>query len=128
MGTLLPAIAGDTPPFQSSKKGAKFQKSKFIGRLTMSSSKLPVWLIATTMLLSMGFVLYPQGPANAAKYCAQLRGATSEGHREARQEPRERSSGRKIERKNLCHERNRADERANGPARGAGRAATKLAR
>src|SRR5262249_51413267 len=35
---------------------------------------------------------------------------------EARQEPRERSFGRTIERKNLCHERNRADERANGPA------------
>jgi len=46
----------------------------------MSSSKLPVWLIATMMLLSMGFVLYPQGSANAAKYCAQLRGATAEGH------------------------------------------------
>ena len=40
----------------------------------MSSSKLPVWLIATMMLLSMGFVLYPQGSANAATYCAQLRG------------------------------------------------------
>jgi len=38
----------------------------------MSGSKLPVWLIATMMLLSMGFVLYPQGSANAAKYCAQL--------------------------------------------------------
>ena len=46
----------------------------------MSSSKLPVWLIAMMMLLSMGFVLYPQGSANAAKYCAQLRGATAEGH------------------------------------------------
>ena len=46
----------------------------------MSSSKLPVWLIATMMLLSMGFVLYPQGSANAARYCAQLRGATAEGH------------------------------------------------
>ena len=46
----------------------------------MSSSKLPVWLIATTMLLSVGFVLYPQGSANAAKYCAELRGATATGH------------------------------------------------
>jgi hypothetical protein len=46
----------------------------------MSSSKLLVWLIATMMLLSMGFVLYPQGSANAARYCAQLRGATAEGH------------------------------------------------
>jgi len=42
----------------------------------MSSSKLPIWLIATMML----FVLYPQGSANAATYCAQLRGATAEGH------------------------------------------------
>ena len=40
----------------------------------MSSSKLPVWLIAMMVLLSMGFVLYPQGSANAAKYCAQLEG------------------------------------------------------
>jgi len=46
----------------------------------MSSSKLPVWLIATMMLLSMVFVLYPQGSANAATYCAQLRGATAAGH------------------------------------------------
>ena len=46
----------------------------------MSSSKLPVWLIAMMMFLSMGFVLYPQDSANAAKYCAQLRGATAEGH------------------------------------------------
>jgi len=38
----------------------------------MSSSKLLVWLIATVMLLSMVFVLYPQGSANAATYCAQL--------------------------------------------------------
>ena len=42
----------------------------------MSSSKL-VWLIATTMLLSMVFA---QGSANAAKYCAQLRGSTAAGH------------------------------------------------
>jgi hypothetical protein len=36
--------------------------------------------IAATMLLSMGFLLYPLGPASAAKYCAQLRGATATGH------------------------------------------------
>jgi hypothetical protein len=36
-------------------------------------------LIATMILLSMGFVLYPQS-ANAAKYCAELRGATATGH------------------------------------------------
>lgn len=44
----------------------------------MSGSKLA--LIAM-MLLSMGFVFCPQDAANAAKFCAQLRGATggSEG-------------------------------------------------
>ena len=31
------------------------------------------------MLLSMGFVLGPQGSANAATFCAQLRGATAAG-------------------------------------------------
>jgi hypothetical protein len=36
----------------------------------MSSSRSA--LTATMMFLSMGFVLYPQGPANAAKFCAQL--------------------------------------------------------
>jgi hypothetical protein len=44
----------------------------------MSSSRLA--LTGAMMLLSMGFVLYPQGPANAAKFCAQLRGATATGH------------------------------------------------
>jgi hypothetical protein len=38
----------------------------------MATSKLA--LIATMLLLSMGFVLYPQGSANAAKFCAQLVG------------------------------------------------------
>jgi hypothetical protein len=82
--TLTSAAAREFPartrPFQTRKKELNLKESKFIGRLTMSSSKLPAWLIATTMLLSMGFVLYPQGSANAAKYCAQLRGATAEGH------------------------------------------------
>ena len=36
-------------------------------------------LIAMMMLLSMGFVLCPQDSANAAKFCAQLRGATAAG-------------------------------------------------
>jgi hypothetical protein len=67
---------GDTRPFQTSKKASKFSK-RFTGRLTMSSLKL---LVATMMFLSMVFVLYPQGSANAAKYCAQLRGATAQGH------------------------------------------------
>lgn len=42
--------------------------------------KLTVRLITTMMLLSLGFVLYPQGSANAAKFCAELRGATATGH------------------------------------------------
>ena len=46
----------------------------------MLSSKFTVRLIATMMLLSMGFVLYLEGSANAAKYCAELRGATATGH------------------------------------------------
>jgi hypothetical protein len=46
----------------------------------MSSLKVMIRLIATMMLLSMGFVFYPQGSANAAKYCAELRGATATGH------------------------------------------------
>ena len=45
----------------------------------MSSLKVMIRLIATMILLSMGFVLYPQS-ANAAKYCAELRGATATGH------------------------------------------------
>jgi hypothetical protein len=44
----------------------------------MSSSRLA--LFVTMMALSTGFVLYPQGPANAAKFCAQLRGSTAQGH------------------------------------------------
>ena len=44
----------------------------------MSSSRLA--LIAAMLLLSIVFALYPQDPANAAKFCAQLRGATAQGH------------------------------------------------
>jgi hypothetical protein len=44
----------------------------------MSSSRLA--LTAAMMLLSAGFVVYPLAPANAAKFCAQLRGATATGH------------------------------------------------
>jgi hypothetical protein len=44
----------------------------------MSGSKATVWLIATTMFLSMGVVLYPQGTANAADtYCAKAVGANA---------------------------------------------------
>jgi hypothetical protein len=46
----------------------------------MSSLRFVVRVVATTMLLSMGFVFYPQGPANAAKFCAELVGATATGH------------------------------------------------
>ena len=44
----------------------------------MPSSKLAI--VAALTLLSMGFVLIPQGSANAAKFCAQLRGSTATGH------------------------------------------------
>lgn len=43
----------------------------------MSRSKLA--LIAVMTLLSTVFVLCPQDSANAAKFCAQLRGATAAG-------------------------------------------------
>jgi hypothetical protein len=56
-----------------------------IGRFDMSISKLA--LIATMMLLSMDFVLYPQGSANAAKFCAQLRGTTAAGHHNSPAKP-----------------------------------------
>ena len=46
----------------------------------MLSSKFTVRLVAATTLLSMGFVLYPGGSANAAKFCAELVGATATGH------------------------------------------------
>ena len=36
-------------------------------------------LIASMTLLSMVFVICSQTPANAAKFCAQLRGATASG-------------------------------------------------
>jgi hypothetical protein len=44
----------------------------------MSSSKLMIRLVATTMFLSMGLVLYPQGSASAAdRYCAKPAEATA---------------------------------------------------
>ena len=36
-------------------------------------------LIVAMVLLSMGFVLWPQHPASAAKFCMQLRGSTAAG-------------------------------------------------
>jgi hypothetical protein len=48
-----------------------------IGTLDMLRSK-PA-LIATITLLSTLFVLCPESPANAAKFCAQLRGAKAAG-------------------------------------------------
>jgi hypothetical protein len=44
----------------------------------MSSSRLALTVAMT--LLSMGFFLCPQDSANAAKFCAQLRGSTATGH------------------------------------------------
>ena len=46
----------------------------------MSSVRVVVRVIATIVLLSISFVLYPHGPANAAKFCAELIGATATGH------------------------------------------------
>jgi hypothetical protein len=39
----------------------------------MSGSKLAIWLVATIMFLSMGVILYAQGPVGAAdtRYCAK---------------------------------------------------------
>jgi uncharacterized membrane protein len=45
----------------------------------MLRSKVTVWLIAAVMLFSTGVVLYSQVSAHAAKFCAQLRGATASG-------------------------------------------------
>jgi len=44
----------------------------------MSRSKLA--LVATLLLSAVGFMCYPQDSANAAKFCAQLRGGTALGH------------------------------------------------
>lgn len=46
----------------------------------MSSLMTTARLIAAMTLLSLGFVLYPQGSANAAKFCAEPVGATATGH------------------------------------------------
>jgi hypothetical protein len=46
----------------------------------MLSWKVTARLIAVMILLSIGFVFYPQDSANAAKFCAELRGATASGH------------------------------------------------
>jgi hypothetical protein len=43
-------------------------------------SKLTVTLVATMVLMSGGFVLYPLHPANAAKFCAKVVGTTATGH------------------------------------------------
>jgi hypothetical protein len=48
-----------------------------IGRLDMWRPKSAP--IAITALLALIFVLCPQNPANAAKFCAQLRGSTAAG-------------------------------------------------
>jgi hypothetical protein len=46
----------------------------------MSSLKATVHFIATMMLLSIGLVLYPQGSANAARFCVtHIKGAAVSG-------------------------------------------------
>jgi hypothetical protein len=43
-------------------------------------TKFPVWVVATTILFSLGFVLYPQGSANAKRFCVtHLKGAAVDG-------------------------------------------------
>jgi hypothetical protein len=45
----------------------------------MSSSKFTVWVVAATILFSLGFVLY-EGSANAAGWCVtHIKGATVTG-------------------------------------------------
>jgi hypothetical protein len=41
---------------------------------------LKLTFVAAMVLLSAGFVLYPQDSANAAKFCAKLVGTTAMGH------------------------------------------------
>jgi hypothetical protein len=43
----------------------------------MSGSKATVWLVATTMFLSMGIVLYPRSSNAADTYCAKAVGANA---------------------------------------------------
>jgi hypothetical protein len=45
----------------------------------MSGLKATIWLIAAITVLSIGVVLYPQSPANAAAYCAQYSGTAGGG-------------------------------------------------
>ena len=40
----------------------------------MSSLKVALRFIVTMILLSIGLVVYPQGSANAERYCAHIRG------------------------------------------------------
>src|SRR5262245_28258174 len=70
-------MAGKSVPMQ--KRELNF-KNLIYREVDHVEFKVAGLAIATTMLLSMGFVLNLQGSANAAKYCAQLRGATAEGH------------------------------------------------
>ena len=41
---------------------------------------LKLTFVAAMVLLSAGFVLYPQDSANAATFCAKLVGTTAMGH------------------------------------------------
>ena len=46
----------------------------------MLSWKATARLVAAVALVLISFVLYAQQPANAAKFCAEMRGSTATGH------------------------------------------------
>jgi hypothetical protein len=46
----------------------------------MLNWKVTVRFAAIVSVLAINFVLYAQDPASAAKFCAELRGATATGH------------------------------------------------
>jgi hypothetical protein len=73
----MPSKLADFLKAAATARRAVSEKNK---EVQMWRQKLTVRLVTTMMLLSLGFVLYPQGPANAAKFCAELRGATASGH------------------------------------------------
>src|SRR5262249_59043844 len=71
----LPALACEASHLRGCRRVMTWS---LIGRFDMSNSKSA--FIAAMILLSMGFVLYPQDSADAAKFCMQLRGTTAAGH------------------------------------------------
>ena len=76
---LLPVIARDARPFKPAKNELNFKKSKLIGSVGHVDFKVAGLAYryddaALDGLRSLSSRLY------AAKYCAQLRGATAAGH------------------------------------------------